>query len=254
MLGPTILAEDAENIILDEVTLGEAISHFFTITWKVLFALVPPTQWGGGWPAFLVALTFIGGVTAIVGEVASMLGCVCGMPDSVTAITLVALGTSLPDTFASMTAAKSSEYADSAVGNVTGSNSVNVFLGLGLPWVIASTYQENRGKQYITPPGDLAFSVTVFVICSLICFFILGVRRYVSIQFIMLDVIVFYNIDDWRRTWWSKKLSIRISDLSRFLVVGLHHFVNSQIYRKLVSTMICYFLDLLSELLKYLKF
>ena len=110
-----------------------------------------------------------------------MLGCVLGMPDSVTAITLVALGTSLPDTFASMTAAKSSEYADSAVGNVTGSNSVNVFLGLGLPWVIASTYQENRGEKYSTPAGDLAFSVGVFVCCSVACFIILGIRRVVSI-------------------------------------------------------------------------
>jgi len=174
LLGPTI---DSENMILDEVTLFEAISQFFTITWKVVFAFVPPVHWGGGWPAFIVALTFIGGVTAIVGEVASMLGCVCGMPDSVTAITLVALGTSLPDTFASMTAAKSSEYADSAVGNVTGSNSVNVFLGLGLPWVIASTYQESRNTKYVTPAGDLAFSVTVFVACSLCCFFILGLRR-----------------------------------------------------------------------------
>jgi len=36
-----------------------------------------------------------------------------------------------------MTAARQEKYADAAVGNVTGSNSVNVFLGLGLPWVIA---------------------------------------------------------------------------------------------------------------------
>merc|ERR1712010_102821 len=111
---------------------------------------------------------------AIVGDAAALLGCFIGLPNSITAITIVALGTSLPDTFASMTAAKTSEFADSAVGNVTGSNSVNVFLGLGLPWVIASTYQENRGKEYITPPGDLAYSVTVFVICSLLCFLVLG--------------------------------------------------------------------------------
>ena len=58
----------------------------------------------------------------------------------VTAITLVALGTSLPDTFASMTAAKNADSADSAIGNITGSNSVNVFLGLGLPWSIAVTF------------------------------------------------------------------------------------------------------------------
>lgn len=137
MLGPQI---DNEDMIIDEVTLYEALIHFVIITWKVLFAMVPPTHWGGGWPAFISALTFIGVVTAVVAEVATVLGCVCGIPDSVTAITLVALGTSLPDTFASMTAARSSDNADSAVGNVTGSNAVNVFLGLGLPWVIASTY------------------------------------------------------------------------------------------------------------------
>ena len=59
---------------------------------------------------------------------------------SFSAITFVALGTSLPDTFASKSAAVSERCADNAIGNVTGSNSVNVFLGLGLPWLIASVY------------------------------------------------------------------------------------------------------------------
>lgn len=101
LLGPQINDDD---MVLDDVTLYEAIMHFMSVSWKVLFALVPPSHWGGGWPAFLAGLTFIGGITAIVGEVASLLGCSVGIPDSVTAITLVALGTSLPDTFASMIA------------------------------------------------------------------------------------------------------------------------------------------------------
>ena len=50
------------------------------------------------------------------------------------------MGTSLPDTFASRIAAQKEKTADNAIGNVTGSNSVNVFLGLGLPWVLASCY------------------------------------------------------------------------------------------------------------------
>ena len=58
----------------------------------------------------------------------------------VTAITLVALGTSVPDLFASKTAAVNEDTADDSVGNVTGSNSVNVFLGLGLPWTLAAIY------------------------------------------------------------------------------------------------------------------
>ena len=58
------------------------------------------------------------------------------------AITFVSVGTSLPDLFASKVAATKEKYADNAVGNVTGSNSVNVFLGLGLPWLVAALYHE----------------------------------------------------------------------------------------------------------------
>jgi len=47
----------------------------------------------------------IGLITAIVGTIAGLLGCVIGLDPSITAITLVAVGTSLPDTFASITAA-----------------------------------------------------------------------------------------------------------------------------------------------------
>ena len=42
------------------------------------------------------------------------------LKDLVTAITFVALGTSLPDLFASKQAAATDKYADNAVGNVTG--------------------------------------------------------------------------------------------------------------------------------------
>ncbi|KHJ88144.1 hypothetical protein OESDEN_12064, partial [Oesophagostomum dentatum] len=50
------------------------------------------------------------------------------MKDTVTAISLVAMGTSVPDTFASKPAAIQDKWADSSIGNVTGSNAVNVFL------------------------------------------------------------------------------------------------------------------------------
>lgn len=43
-----------------------------------------------------------------------------GLKTSVTGITIIALGTSLPDTFASRTAAMQDEHADAAIGNVTG--------------------------------------------------------------------------------------------------------------------------------------
>lgn len=175
MLSPKV---DENDLIVAEVSLYEAMMHFVTMFWKLLFALIPPVEWGSGWPAFCVALFFIGTVTAVVAEVATVLGCTIGLKEAVTAITLVAIGTSLPDTFASMTAARTSETADSAIGNVTGSNSVNVFVGLGLPWVISALYAERHHELYETPPGNLAFSVMLFLITSMVCFVVLFYRRF----------------------------------------------------------------------------
>ncbi len=121
------------------------------------------------------------------------------------AITFVALGTSLPDTFASKTAAANEKNADNAIGNVTGSNSVNVFLGLGLPWVIASIYhwakvffikndflanktcyrpstecdfgQPPQGNPFVVQSGTLGFSVGIYTCLAFVGISILMIRR-----------------------------------------------------------------------------
>jgi solute carrier family 8 (sodium/calcium exchanger) len=183
MLTPSI-NQDNE---VDFVTGFECFMHFGAIGWKVLFACVPPKRYGGGWVAFSVALSMIGLVTAIVGECATLFGCTLGLKPSVTAITFVALGTSLPDLFASMTAARESDSADAAVGNVTGSNSVNVFLGLGLPWLIGALYSKGKGNSengmYRVPAGPLGFSVLIFMITCVACLSFLVIRRAVSVCF-----------------------------------------------------------------------
>lgn len=103
MLGPIVDEEEHE---ITDVDLYEALCHFLQIGWKLAFATVPPPGMYGGAPCFVVSLAYIGVVTFVVGEVATVLGCVLYIRESVAAITLVALGTSLPDTFASMTAAR----------------------------------------------------------------------------------------------------------------------------------------------------
>jgi len=179
----------------DGVSFFELVVHIISLPWKLLFATIPPTVIMGGKVTFLVALTFIGLVTAVIGDMASLFGCVIGLPDSITAITLVALGTSLPDTFASKAAAVNDATADAAVGNVTGSNAVNVFLGLGLPWLIGALYWHQKGATpewqmrypelyklypgggFAVPAGDLVFSVSVFCGCALVCLSTLTARR-----------------------------------------------------------------------------
>ena len=49
-----------------------------------------------GWPAFVTSILFIGLLTAVIGDVAAHFGCISQIKDSVTAITIVALGTSVP--------------------------------------------------------------------------------------------------------------------------------------------------------------
>jgi solute carrier family 8 (sodium/calcium exchanger) len=88
------------------------------------------------------------------------------LKQSLTAISIVALGTSLPDTFASRQAAIQAPTADVAIGNITGSNCVNVFLGLGLPWLIGAIYYEADSGDFLVPKEGLAFSIIMFLITS----------------------------------------------------------------------------------------
>lgn len=77
----------------------------------------------------------------------------------------MALGTSLPDTFASKAAAVGEKNADNAIGNVTGSNSVNVFLGLGMPWLLAAsyhTYHVSAGRKTTTKYFEAVAEVQIF--------------------------------------------------------------------------------------------
>jgi solute carrier family 8 (sodium/calcium exchanger) len=195
----------------DEATASDWALHVGSFPWKMLFALIPPTDYCQGWLCFVCSLGMIGLVTAFVGDLASLLGCSLNIPDDIAAITLVALGTSLPDTFASKTAAQQDPYADASIGNVTGSNSVNVFLGLGMPWTLGALYWEGylgtefadlrekwlarvanrQGDTYldlgfskaypdgafIVPAGSLAYSVSVFTSLALITVLILLARR-----------------------------------------------------------------------------
>lgn len=57
------------------------------------------------------------------------------------------------DTFASKVAAIQDKYADASVGNVTGSNAVNVFLGIGLAWTMAAIYHRSNGNDFVVPSG-----------------------------------------------------------------------------------------------------
>ncbi|KAG8180249.1 hypothetical protein JTE90_011164 [Oedothorax gibbosus] len=158
-------------------TCSDYVMHFITLFWKLVFAFIPPADMLDGWLCFVVSILGIGALTAVIGDLASHFGCTVGLKDTVTAVALVALGTSIPDTFASKVAAVQDKYADSSIGNVTGSNAVNVFLGIGIAWTLAAVVHYARGTEFRVEPGSLAFSVTMFCCCAFISLLVLMMRR-----------------------------------------------------------------------------
>ena len=130
------------------------------------------------------------GICFLLGEIANLWGCVVGLNPYLTGITIVALGTSIPDTLASMIAARNSDTADAAIGNVFGSNSSNVFLGIGIPWLISSSYCAATGKcaevaggprnssKFSTNSPGFVPSVIFFSAFASVTLILLAVRRF----------------------------------------------------------------------------
>lgn len=162
---------------IENATNMDYFLHCLSFPFKVLFSFIPPPQILGGWLCFLISLACIGIVTAIIGDIATIFGCLVGLDDTITAITLVALGTSMPDTVAARMVTRGEVYADGAILHVTGSIAVNVLMGVGMPWLVAAGYHHVQGTQFKVPAGDLGFCVFLFSIAAIIAVALLMVRR-----------------------------------------------------------------------------
>lgn len=91
-------------------------------------------------------------------------------------------------------AACQDKYADASVGNVTGSNAVNVFLGIGVAWSIAAIYHALHGDKFRVKPGK---SVSIYP-CSFFFF-------YVTILRLIFAQIALFYFSFSRRTWDCKR-------------------------------------------------
>ncbi|KAH9610043.1 hypothetical protein KSS87_006870 [Heliosperma pusillum] len=155
--------------------------HLLRLPWKVMFAFVPPYQIAHGWIAFICSLLFISWIAYIVTEFTDLISCVTGINGYVIAFTALAAGTSWPDLVASKIAAERQTTADSAIANITCSNSVNIYVGIGIPWLIDTTYNYfayNKPLKIENATG-LSFSLLVFFSTSVGCIGVLVLRRIV---------------------------------------------------------------------------
>ncbi len=97
-----------------------------------------------------------------------------GMSERVVGLTVVAIGTSVPELAACVIAAYRGHSA-LAVGNIIGSNIFNIFLVLGIVgWIVPSS------APITAPTTEMSLDLAVFCILTAICAFLLRKSRVVS--------------------------------------------------------------------------
>ena len=93
-------------------------------------------------------------------DFASRMGCVLKVPGLVMGLIVIAAGTSVPDALSSILVAQNGQ-GDMAVANVLGSNIFNIFLGLGLPWLIKTAIDQ---KPLAIETAGLELSILILLL------------------------------------------------------------------------------------------
>ena len=135
----------------------------------------------------LLGIAALAGGSFLVVENAVFLGRSLGVSENFIGLTLVAVGTSLPELFTSVTAAMK-KNADIAVGNVVGSNIFNILLVLGTASIVRPIAISGQNLQDIF----MLFAATLLLFVFLFIF-----KRHTIIRaegVVMLTLFVFYMV------------------------------------------------------------
>ncbi|XP_034077142.1 sodium/potassium/calcium exchanger 5 isoform X1 [Gymnodraco acuticeps] len=131
----------------------------------LLFLTIPDCRrrfWKGWFMiTFLMSAVWISGFTYILVWMVTIVGETLGIPDTVMGLTLLAAGTSIPDTIASVMVAREGK-ADMAMSNIVGSNVFDM-LCLGLPWFIKTAFVDTNNPVEVNSSGLLFISFTLLL-------------------------------------------------------------------------------------------
>lgn len=87
------------------------------------------------WTVFLFSVTMIAGLAYILVESAVEIAVILNIPSVIIGLTVLAIGTSIPDLVSSLVVAKQGR-GGMAISNALGSNIFDILIGLGLPWLL----------------------------------------------------------------------------------------------------------------------
>ncbi|CDW75956.1 na ca-exchange isoform a [Stylonychia lemnae] len=173
---------------VEDITLSQCFAHLITIGWKAFFSIIPPRHYFYGIPTFFSCYAMMAVIMFLVREFAKLFACVNQVSEAVVGFTILAIGVSITDIFALRRTAKKSPYiqglcgSDQTLGYLLGSVCVNIYLGLGLPWLVAIVYVGvQEGQPYIISEGeDIYFSTLILAIVLATIIGIQFIRRWKS--------------------------------------------------------------------------
>ncbi|XP_054900759.1 sodium/potassium/calcium exchanger 5 [Poeciliopsis prolifica] len=128
---------------------------------------------------FFMSAVWISAFTYVLVWMVTVVGETLEIPDTVMGLTLLAAGTSIPDTVASVMVAREGK-ADMAMSNIVGSNVFDM-LCLGLPWFIKTAFLDTNTPVEVNSTGLIFISSTLLL----------------SIVFLFVAV----HVNGWRLDW-----------------------------------------------------
>lgn len=139
---------------------------------------------------FILSILIIAALSFVLVEAAVNVAHILDIPEAIIALTVLAVGTSIPDLFSSLIVAKEGR-GDMAVSNAIGSNIFDILVGLGLPFLIVMSLS----GEIIQAGGDLLSSTLILsgsVILLVVLLLVMKWRIGKFIGIVLLSVYVLY--------------------------------------------------------------
>ena len=153
--------------------------------------LFPPEKHYHG--IFFISIALIAGLSWALVELAVVISVALNIPEAVIALTVLAIGTSIPDLFSSMIVARQGR-GEMAVSNAVGSNIFDILFGLGLPLLI---YMLIHGGSIDAGGSNLSMSAIILFASVILLFILLLVSKWKMGKitgFLLVGLYVFYVV------------------------------------------------------------
>ncbi len=153
---------------------------------------------------FFMSIILIAAISFVLVEVAVVSAHILNIPEAIIALTVLAVGTSIPDLFSSTIVAKQGR-GDMAVSNAIGSNIFDILVGLGLPFLIVMLISGGR----INAGGDLMRSTIILSISLVLLVLLLLFSKWKIGKFtgiVLIGSYIVYLIYEIATPWILQKL------------------------------------------------